>query len=88
MNLTILLFFVIIFAFYIKAAHNFYLKTHSIKSSLIYFMLDFLKLILVLLIPSGNIGQAIFLGYLFSQAEIEVFGEPFILIKIKNLFNK
>ncbi len=88
MNLAILLFSVIIFAFYIKAAHNFYLKTHSIKSSLIYFMLDFLKLVVVLIIPCGNIGQAIVLGYLFSKAEIEVFGEPFILKKIKNLFNK
>ena len=51
-------------------------------------MLDFLKLVIVLIIPCGNIGQAIVLGYLFSKAEIEVFGEPFILKKIKNLFNK
>ena len=86
MNLTICLLFLLVFALNIKAAHNCYLKTSSIKSSLICFAVDFSRLVIFsLIIPIGNTGKAILIGFLLCKAEIEVFGEPWLLKKIKNL---
>ena len=88
MNLTVSLLFLLVFALNIKAAHNSYLKTRSIKSSLIYFAVDFSRLVIFSIIPIGNAGKAFLLGCLLCKAEIEVFGEPWLLKKIKNLFKK
>ena len=92
MNWIIFPFFVLVLGFYLKAAHNLYLKNVPMKSVLTSFMLDFAKLVIVAILPIGNTGKALVLGYLFAKAEREVFGRPLIFEKtvefFKNLFKK
>lgn len=92
MNWIIFPFFALVLGFYVAAAHNLYLKNVPMKLVLTSFMLDFVKLVIVAILPIGNTAKALILGYLFAKAEREVFGKSLIFEKIvesfKDLFKK
>lgn len=92
MNWIIFPFFALVLGFYVAATHNLYLKNVPMKLVLTSFMLDFVKLVIVAILPIGNTAKALILGYLFAKAEREVFGKSLIFEKIveffKDLFKK
>ena len=59
MNWIIFPFFALVLGFYVAAAHNLYLKNVPMKLVLTSFMLDFVKLVIVAILPIGNTAKAL-----------------------------